>query len=124
MYMYIMSMYMHAMSRKRLEGILRSLSTKKLSKPVVLVRSKLDLKFQPQFSDLSLISEDGETIPCHRCVLVARSGMYAFIFIVCLYLLICHVHVLYMHVYSKYAFVANQTIFVFCPIQNISGACY
>ena len=59
----------------RLESIIRSLSMKKLSKPVILVRPKLDLKFQPQFSDLSLISEEGESIPCHRCVLVARSGM-------------------------------------------------
>ena len=58
----------------RLESIIRSLSMKKLSKPVILVRPKLELKFQPQFSDLSLVSEEGESIPCHRCVLVARSG--------------------------------------------------
>ena len=60
----------------RLESILSSLSMKKFSKPLVLVRPNLELKFQSQFSDLSLVSEEGEGIPCHRCVLVARSGVY------------------------------------------------
>ena len=46
----------------------------RVSKPIILVRPKLELKFQSQLSDLSLISEEGESIPCHRCILVARSG--------------------------------------------------
>ena len=46
----------------------------RIHKPQTIIRPRLRLKRQPEFSDLTLVSKEGKLIPCHRCVLVARSG--------------------------------------------------
>ena len=38
-------------------------------------RPRLRLRRMQEFSDLALISKEGKAVHCHRCVLVARSGV-------------------------------------------------
>jgi len=87
----------------RLERLLNS--KEGLSKPQVLPRPYLDLKRHSEFSDLTLVSVEGKSLHCHKCVMVARSGEY-------------------VHVCFCEPFFFKFGSFYFFFFQNISEACY
>ena len=71
----------HYISHCRLERLLGLQSLKHvLHKQPILMCPKLSLRNRSQLSDLLLVSNEGEEISCHKCVLVARSGKKGFLF--------------------------------------------
>ena len=71
------------------------LSSSLLRVSQVIPRSPLELKKQAEFSDITLVSKEGKSIQCHKCVLVARSGicMYVCVLVarsgICMYVYVC-----------------------------------
>lgn len=65
--------YSYSSSSFRLDGLLNS----QVLQDKIIPRSPLQLRRQTEFSDIILISKEGKSIQCHKCVLVARSGMFA-----------------------------------------------
>ena len=71
----------HHFSHYRLDRLLGLQSLKHvLHKQPILMSPKLSLRNRSQLSDLLLMSNEGEEISCHKCVLVTRSGKRGFLF--------------------------------------------
>ena len=60
----------------RLGDVLSNFSMKQATRRVVLTPPPLSLSpsLSPTLTDVTLLSSDHQTLSCHKCVLVARSG--------------------------------------------------
>ena len=116
----------HHFSHYRLERLLGLQSLKHvLQKQPTLKCPKLSLRNRSQLSDLLLVSNEGEEISCHKCVLVARSGKRVCCLSSCstAYVTVRPIWMLTVAMSSwMVGFMPTRLCIFF--MQNTSGACY